>query len=283
MNNSKMKVLLVLLVATLAACGRDPHFRAAKYAYYRNYVYNVCEDSSLTVVTYNIQLGFPDHKDPWDKSQTGGTPDQVHALAEVLRKVNPGIIALQEVPFNRANTQIKRLLEALADSLDMNLAYGSHGKNDPYGVWPVRGMWGNAILSKFPILAIENREVYYDDKWKRRSVLRATIQLREDLIMDAYSLHHSGTDAHEVENTRGFIANSPYPVLVGGDFNRSYGHPGLEGLSGLQDVFKDKLPGIDRIYSSLRDTVYRTGSVWGSYYSVSDHPACYAVLKLKGP
>jgi endonuclease/exonuclease/phosphatase family metal-dependent hydrolase len=245
-------------------------------------VYNVCEDSSLTVVTYNIQLGFPDHLDPWNKNQTGGTPDQVHALAEVLREVNPGIIALQEVPVNRANTQIKRLLEALADSLDMNLAYGSHGKNEPYDVWPVRGIWGNAILSKFPILAIENREVYYDDKWKRRSVLRATLQLREDLIVDAYSLHHSGTDAHEVENTRAFVAGSPYPVLVGGDFNRAYGHPGLDALSGLQDVFKNDVPGIDRIYTSLNDTVYRTGFITGRYYAASDHLACYAVLKLKG-
>jgi endonuclease/exonuclease/phosphatase family metal-dependent hydrolase len=216
-----------------------------------------------------------------EQSQTGGTPDQVHALAEVLREVNPGIIALQEVPINRANTQTKRLLEALADSLDMNLAYGSHGKNDPYGVWPVRGIWGNAILSKFPILDIENREVYYDDKWKRRSVLRATIQLREDLVIDAYSLHHSGTDENEVENTLNFVNRSPYPVLVGGDFNRPYGHPGLDGLSSLQDVFKNELPGIDRIYSSLNDTVYRTGIVPGSYRSVSDHLACYAVLKLK--
>ncbi len=276
------KVLQVLLLTTLAACGLDPQFRAAKYAYCRNYVYNVCEDSSLTVVTYNIQLGFPDHLDPWNKNQTGGTPDQVHALAEVLREVNPGIVALQEVPINRANTQIKRFLEALADSLDMNLAYGSHGKNEPYGVWPVRGIWGNAILSKFPILAIENREVYYDDKWKRRSVLRATLQLREDLIIDAYSLHHSGTDAHELENTRAFVATSPYPVLVGGDFNRAYGHPGLDELGNLQDVFKKNVPGIDRIYSSLNATVYRTGFITGRYYSASDHLACYAVLKLKG-
>jgi endonuclease/exonuclease/phosphatase family metal-dependent hydrolase len=174
------------------------------------------------------------------------------------------------------------LLEALADSLDMNLAYGSHGKNEPYGVWPVRGIWGNAILSKFPILAIENREVYYDDKWKRRSVLRATLQLRKDLIIDAYSLHHCGTDANEVENTRNFVAGSPYPVLVGGDFNRAYGHPGLNALSGLQDVFKNNVPGIDRIYSSLHDTVYRTGFITGNYYFASDHLACYAVLKLKG-
>jgi endonuclease/exonuclease/phosphatase family metal-dependent hydrolase len=113
-------------------------------------------------------------------------------------------------------------------------------------------------------------------------VLRATLQLREDLIIDAYSLHHSGTDAHELENTRAFVATSPYPVLVGGDFNRAYGHPGLDELGNLQDVFKKNVPGIDRIYSSLNATVYRTGFITGRYYSASDHLACYAVLKLKG-
>lgn len=103
-------------------------------------------------MTYNIQLGFTVIQDPWDKKEIGATPNQIHDIAEIIRKVNPSIILLQEVPMDCCNNEVNDFIEALADSLKMNFSYGGHCRNGPNGGWPEKGIWGNATLSKFPIM-----------------------------------------------------------------------------------------------------------------------------------
>jgi hypothetical protein len=67
-------------------------------------------------------LGFTYIQDPWDKKEIGATPKQIHDIAEIIRRVNPSIILLQEVPINRHNNEVKDFIEALADSLKMNFS-----------------------------------------------------------------------------------------------------------------------------------------------------------------
>jgi endonuclease/exonuclease/phosphatase family metal-dependent hydrolase len=274
------RILIIFLLTTLFSCKKDPPVEGTKYSYFKNYFYNSYQDSSVTVLIYNVQLGFTSSQDPWDKNQIGATPNHIYDIAEIIRQVNPSIILLQEVPINRSNIKVKHFIEALADSLKMNFAYGGDGPNDPYGVWPVKGIWGNATLSKFPIMEIENIEVYNDSKWKRRSVLRAEIKFNDNLIINVYNLHHSGTDGNEMANTKKFIDASKFPIIAGGDFNRGYGNFELNLLSGLQDIFKNNINGIDRIYSSFNDTIFQTGTISGSNI-VSDHWAYFAKVKLK--
>jgi endonuclease/exonuclease/phosphatase family metal-dependent hydrolase len=207
-------------------------------------------------LTYNVQLGFTSNQDPWDKNQIGGTAKQIHNISEIIRKVDPNIVLLQEIPKNRSNIEIKNFLETLADSLNMNYAFGAHGRNDPTDVVPVHGIWGNAILSNFPINNIENIKVYYEDQWRTRSVLKAEVKLNDDLTINVYSLHHNGKDTNEVKNTSKFVARSKFPVIVGGDFNRRYGNPKLN-LLGLQDIFKNDIHGIDRIYCNINITLLK--------------------------
>jgi hypothetical protein len=83
-----------------------------------------------------------------------------------------------------------------------------------------------------------------------------------------------------MEKTIRFINLSKLPIIIGGDFNRKYGNSQLNLLSGLQDLFKDKNNGIDRIYTSFNDSIFRIGAIWGSN-RVSDHWACFAKVELK--
>ena len=275
-----IRILIIFFLTTLVSCKKGPQVGDTKHSYFKNYFYNSYQDSSLTILTYNIQLGFTSRQDPWDKNQIGATPNHIHEIAEIIRQVNPSIILLQEVPIDRSNIEVKLLIEALADSLNMNFAFGGHGPNDPYRIWPVKGIWGNATLSKYPIVEIENVEVYHEDKWKRRSVLRTKIKFNDNLFVNVYNLHHSGKDENEMVNTKQLMKLSKIPVVVGGDFNRSYGNPKLSLLGDLQDIFKNNIVGIDRIYTSFNDTIFQIGIISGSNI-VSDHLADFAKVKLK--
>jgi endonuclease/exonuclease/phosphatase family metal-dependent hydrolase len=278
-KNSACFVLFVIILLQTSSCEKDVPVADTKHSYFKNSHYNIYTDSSLCVVTYNIQLGFRLHQDPWDRNQTGGSPQQIHDIAEILRQVTPDIVLLQEVPVNRSNVEVKHFIEALADSMNMNFAYGGHGKNDVTGMWPVQGVWGNAILSRFPVEEIENIEVYRRNQYDCRSVLRAKIKCNEERSINVYCLHHWQKQREEMERTKDFTDGSKLPLILGGDFNRSYGNPDYELISHFQDIFGTINPGIDRIYSNFHDTVYQQGFISGSN-TVSDHGAFYARLRL---
>ncbi|GAA4011125.1 hypothetical protein GCM10022408_24310 [Hymenobacter fastidiosus] len=139
-------------------------------------------------MTYNVQLGFRDGQDPWDATQKGGSAAQLDSIALVLNRVHPDIICLQEVPRNRSNSATQDFTEQLAARLHMNYAFGAHGHNEPRGVQPPKGEWGNAILTRFTINSIENHENEYVSKWRRRSILAAEISVGGRPVR-VYSLH----------------------------------------------------------------------------------------------
>ena len=269
----------LILLLFFVSCERDVPVADTKHSYFKNYYYNQYNDSSLCVVTYNIQLGFRNNQDPWDNTQMGGSPAQIHDIARVLRNVDPDIVLLQEVPIDRSNVEIEHFIEALADSMNMNFAYGGHGKNDVAGMWPVQGVWGNAVLSKYPIKAIENIEVYRRNNYDRRSVIRAEIICNNSLSINVYCLHHWAKDWDEMKRTTNFTDGSELPYILGGDFNRSFGNNDYQLIGHLHDIFASSNTGIDRIYSSFHDSIYQRGFILSSNV-VSDHGAFYARIKL---
>lgn len=279
MKNLVYVIFSVLLLLQSSSCEKDVPIADFKHSYFKNYYYNTYSDSSLCVVTYNIQLGFRQGQDPWDCNQTGGSPEQIHDIAEILRQAGPDIVLLQEVPIDRSNVEIEHFIEALADSMNMNFAYGGHGKNDVTGMWPVQGVWGNAILTRFPVEEIENIEVYRRNKYDRRSVIRAKIKCNEERSINVYCLHHWQKQREEMEKTRNFTDGSELPLILGGDFNRFYGNSDYQVISHFQDIFGSANSGIDRIYSSFHDTIYQQGFIVGSN-NVSDHGAFYARVRF---
>lgn len=234
-------------------------------------------DSLLTVVIYNIQLGFPVGQDPWDPTIVGCTPDHLDSLFMVMQELDPDIILLQEVPHNRPNTVIRDFTQLMAEKLNMNYAFGSHGYNEAYTGRVITGEWGNAIFSKYPITEIENRETFYLDKWVRRSTLKAVLDLGNNIKTDVFSLHHLPSGDDEMDATAQFIDESANPVIVGGDFNRGFGHPEFDKLM-LQNTFAGAIPFIDRIYTSTNFDSLSIGIIEKSK-GISDHWAFYADLK----
>lgn len=271
--------------------------------------------SHYTFMTYNIQLGFNYYDDPWDRKQIGGTEDNLIQIVEAIKSIDPDVVALQEVAKNRSNAKIKNQIKFLAKKLNMNYAYGDHGENDVKGFFH-KGRWGNAILSKYRIIAIQNHEIFYKNRWSRRSCLEATIQFSQGSVT-VFSTHFefSGFES-EIKNTLELIQKSTNPVVLMGDFNlfttddrltpilkrlsdtckevdnenslfvQQYGTIGLPERKVVRCPFCDKpLPfgcRIDHIFISPQIfEVVDVGLLPKKYWKVSDHVAYFAKLKFK--
>ena len=171
----------------------------------------------------------------------------------------------------------------------MNYAFGANGYNDPTGILPVQGEWGNAILSKYPITAIENFENEYENIWERRSILTADITINNKAVR-VHSLHFLPTVNAEVNALSYFNIKANLPQLILGDFN-------LTRLNVLEannyiDVFKAAPvssilhSSIDRIlYTNNKFATLQMGyisdSIFMPHYVISDHLANYAIIKFK--
>ena len=271
---------LALLYLGMWSCKKDVDL--AQYEqrteYFRNINSGKEYDTSLVMATYNIQCGFPLGPSPWDMEATGGTPEHLEKLARFIDSTGADIVALQEVPMDRSNIVVKKLLDTLAYKLHMNYAFAAHGYNDAYGSsQPTASQWGVAILSKFPITETESREVSYLDIWTRRSTLRARIKLKEGQLIDVYSLHHKPMqDRSDLEKTAAFVRASNLPRLVAGDFNdvTSFVQPVLQ----LIQTMPDSLNGIDLIFNT------KEFSTLSTHYSnggrLSDHDCYWARLRF---
>jgi len=282
--------MLALALVFFCACKKNNAAidYSQRTAYYKNIHSINYTDSVIKCVTFNIQLGFSD-ADPWNSAHIGGTPGHIQKMKEYIDVVKPDIICLQEVPRNRYNTEVKNFIETLATTLNMNYAFGSNGYNDPYGIEPVKGEWGNAILSKYPITAISNVENEYESIWERRSILTADMVINGKTIR-VHSLHFLPTANAENNALLYFKRTSGLPQLIMGDFNLSR-LPLLEANQ-FTDVFKaDAVNGmlfnsIDRILHTKDQFTtlnmgYISDSIFIPRYQISDHLANYATLKLK--
>lgn len=209
-------------------------------------------DSTLRILTWNIKVAMGAAINPWSEG-IGAAPTLLDSMADYMLTLDPDIVLLQEVPLDRENNIVKKVLDSLAYHMDYNYAFGGHGFNSN-GAYPTRAQWGNAILSKYKIEDIENREVFnLDDVWSRRSVFRALIQYKQNQRVNAYTLHwpHNAEGEEGVREiarlTRDFYGESPYPVIVGGDFNYS---TSIDTILQLKLCVAQGFEDIDRVYVS---------------------------------
>jgi endonuclease/exonuclease/phosphatase family metal-dependent hydrolase len=280
-----MKVFLsfLLLSCIFLSCKDDQPDYTQRASYFKNIIEGSVADSLIRVVSLNIQLGFTATQDPWNKDVFGGSRAHIDSLASHLRRIHPDIICLQEVPRNRYNTVVKDFIETLAAELNMNYAFGAHGYNDPTGIVPVHGEWGNAILTKFKILNIENRENEYNSVWERRSILLASVLASKDTL-EVYSLHFIPTNQAVPNALTFFNQKKDKKQIIAGDFNMNFVND-LE-LAGYRDIFNSDSTGtllysIDKIFVSDQYFSYgKTGIISGNP-EISDHPAVYCYLKLR--
>ena len=246
---------------------------------------------SLQVATYNIHKGFSQ----FNRRMV------LHELRERLRETNADIVFLQEVQGEHAlhanrftNWPLEPQYEFLADSVWAEHAYGRNAVYD-------HGHHGNAILSRYPIISVENQDVS-SNRFESRGLLHCEIHLpREDVKVHCLCVHFALMEQGRQRQLHALIERveetvpSDAPVIVAGDFNdwrNRVGHRLADAL-GLHEVFRThhghtarsypcRLPlfTLDRIYVrgfAIANAQVHHGNAWSR---MSDHAMLTAQLKI---
>lgn len=166
-------------------------------------------------------------------------------LREAVRAVSADVVFLQEVLGTHQkhagrfdNWTDAPHYEFLADEMWPQFAYGRNA------VYP-SGHHGNAVLSKFPIVHHENRDVSISGP-ERRGLLHCVLQLPDGGRQAHVICAHLGLqETHRLKQLDLLCrvvheeVPSDAPLVVAGDFNdwRLRAHPILERCSGLREVF----------------------------------------------
>jgi len=173
-------------------------------------------------MTYNLHQGF----DTW--GYLG-----MEALARVIESTDAEVIALQEVSRGWYINGSLDMLTWLSQRLDMPVLWGPAADRQ----------WGNAILTRYPVLDHGVASLPRGGVPMRRGYLWARLDLGggEELLVVATHLHHVEED-HAVRQLQvprlvEFWGGRERTVIMG-DFNAEPGWPELEPLleAGLRDA-----------------------------------------------
>ena len=242
----------------------------------------------LRVVTMNIHKGLSQ----FNRRMV------IHELREGLRLLKPDVVFLQEVA--GVNQRHAERFEAWPGKGQHEFLAGDelqhvYGRNRVHQY----GHYGNAVLSRFPIVSHENMDVS-DHRFERRGLLHTVLKVpgwRRNLhcVCVHLSLHERGRrrqlDALG-ERLQDLVERNA-PLIIAGDFNdwRQRASPILEKSLGMteaslvafgrhQKTFPSLLPmfRLDRIYvrgfEVIKSQVHR-GKPWSL---LSDHLALSAEL-----
>ncbi|PKH20964.1 hypothetical protein CIG19_17400 [Enterobacterales bacterium CwR94] len=192
------------------------------------------EKFALKVLTINTHKGFT----PFNRRFI------LPELRDAVRATSADVVFLQEVmgthalhPLQVENWPATPHYEFLADTMWNDYAYGRNA------VYP-EGHHGNAVLSRYPIVAFENRDISVAGT-EKRGVLHCEIQLPNGLgILHALCVHLGLRAKHrhaQMKMMCKMIADLPpeAPIVVAGDFNdwQLRGNRFLKRCANLDEVF----------------------------------------------
>jgi len=176
---------------------------------------------TVKIMTYNLHNGF----------NTDGRLD-MEALAQVIEESGADVIGLQEVSRGWVINGSVDMLQWLSQRLGM-----------PYVAGPTEGLlWGNAILSRYPILNSENVPLPTDSLLLRRGYTTAEIDIGSD------TLQFIDTHLHQIEEDSEIRQEQVPPLIeawngaqrsvIVGDFNAEPDSPEMRMLAdaGLVDL-----------------------------------------------
>jgi endonuclease/exonuclease/phosphatase family metal-dependent hydrolase len=223
----------------------------------------------------------------------------IHELREGLRALDADLVFLQEVQgLNRrherrfATWPLAPQSEYLAGE-EWQHAYGRNAVYD-------HGHHGNAILSRFPIISVENEDVS-DHRFERRGLLHCVVavpgwQRNLHCVCVHLSLHERGRrrQLDAIAERLEAISARDLPIVVAGDFNdwRQRASAILEDRLGMHEVsiarrghaartFPSLLPllRLDRIYVRGFRVVSAQVHRSAPWSLLSDHLAVSAELR----
>jgi len=203
------------------------------------------------VVTYNIHKGI-------------GGMDRRYRLKRIVEAIahcEPDIVCLQEVDDGVPRSRHDRQVDLLGDALE--LPHRAFQRN----VKLTQGHYGNAILSRFPLVDVQHLELTIRPK-KRRRGLAVHCRLRYDnhtrtLLLFNVHLGLAGFE-RRLQLRRCLASDSlrrshqSTPVIIAGDFNDMWGTLGrtilephnFQSAAGTIKTFPAAMPlrPLDRIY-----------------------------------
>lgn len=141
-------------------------------------------------------------------------------IVNILHHHDADVVLLQEVDEGAPRSRELDLAKELAQA--SGYPYVAVGHN----VSLKKGRYGNATLSRLPILRERNIDLSVAESWIRRGCQHTSIQVGEDRFLEVFNLH-LGLSARERVKQVDLLARSHEfsgvpkgtPVLVGGDFN----------------------------------------------------------------
>lgn len=190
-------------------------------------------------MTWNIRTGVG--SDPKNRETT--IPADLERIATVIRRVQPDVLALQEVDRNRARTDFADQAGVLAGLLGMDGVFAPNLVDDA-------GEYGVATLSRSPIVASEHVRFPVVDGWEPRGMLQVDIVPGGTSVRVMNTHLQVGNDGNDEEaalqrmdaataialRAKG-LSNA---VLLMGDFNADPGSEELRSLRFLSDVWEEK-------------------------------------------
>ncbi len=243
---------------------------------------NLHAAETFRVMTYNIHHGEGlDHK------------VDLPRIAALIKREKADIVALQEVDKGVARTDRRDLTAELAKLTGMT---GVFSNNHPYQ----GGEYGNAILSRFPVLTRTNLHYQMLYTNEQRGALQVTVDVggKQLYFLDTHVDFRPG-DAERLKNVGELkqlvAAHHELPIIICGDFNSKPDSTTYKAMAAILDdawVLVSKDPG----YSFPADAPDRRidyqwvshGSVipvraWVPETEASDHRPVMVEYKLKSP
>ena len=156
----------------------------------------------------------------------------VPRIAQVILSVDPDLVALQEVDKNTIRTgKVNQDIE-LSRLTKMNSVFGSN-------ITFQGGQYGNAILSKFPIIKNKNFLLPNVDSGEQRGLLQSQIQIsnKENVLFFSTHLDHRRSDTERLASAKAInqiiSLDNKSPAILAGDFNDVPESPTLKELGKL--------------------------------------------------
>lgn len=177
-------------------------------------------EEMIVVMTYNIHHG-EGYDEVFDLAR----------IANVIRGSGADIVGLNEVDWNfHSRSEFLKEAKVLADEFGMHFVFGEtldRGDGQYYG---------NAILSRYPILTSKNHQLYYYEGSEQRGCLEAAIETPLGRF-NVFSTHldNSSSDglAVQVDDLLDITAGKDHVILMG-DFNQQT--PRYSPDSQLRDI-----------------------------------------------
>lgn len=185
----------------------------------------------LRVMTFNIHAGRDMH----------GLL-HLQAVADVIKASEADIVGLQEVDKHWSlRSDFIDQVQWLADYLEMDYVYGANLDRPSFLPWQQRRLYGNAVLSKYPITYAQNHhlESFGDEQ---RGILETRIEI-EGTELAFYNTHLGLSSEQRMAQTEEILAllsQTKGPQLITGDFNTDNKSLELQRFfeAGLEDSFK---------------------------------------------